>query len=236
MDIILNNLDLLKVFTIGLIKLDLSKTSAPKDQLVLKMMYHMYNVYQSSKCVMTNLLFPQSKQTCDMILLELEEEKDEEIIEFLLKLRSKIQNEPFDREVDAIDVAKKTFLEINQFCKEQMKKEDEIGGDLSFEDFIQCCFFEKEMILYHLINCNQREIYFQKKKLKPGSRKNIEMIYESLEKKCSRALYDKISKKKKLEPVLWQIRKRQGDDIIFACGDQRKKMDFILTLLQKIYL
>jgi len=243
MDIIFNNLDLMKIFTISLIKLDVDK------DLILKMMYHMYNVYQSNKCLITNLLFPRCKETCDAIIRELEEdEEDEEIIQFIYTLKNKIQNDTFDRDVDAVSVASKTFLEINQRCKVQQpmvnqpmvnqQTENQISREayLTQEEFNRCLDFEKEIILYKCMDHRQRDTYFHKKKLKPGVRKNIKQIYESLENKCSRELYDKITKKKHLQPVLWQIRKKHGDDIIFACGDQKSKMDFILSLIQKIYL
>jgi hypothetical protein len=232
MDIIFNNLDLLKIFTISLIKLNVNK------DLILKLMYHMYNVHQSNKCTITNLLFPKSKETCDEIIKELDEEEDKEIIEFMSILKSKIQNEIFDRNVDAVSVAIKTFTEINQHCKfyQQIGNQSWDETYLTHEQFNACCDFEKELILYKCMDHNQRDIYFHKKKLKPGVRKNMKQIYESLEIKCSKEIYDKITKKKSLQPVLWEIRKKHGDEIIYACGDQKSKMDFILSLIQKIYL
>jgi hypothetical protein len=232
MDIIFNNLDLMKIFTISLIKLNVDK------DLILKMMYHMYNVHQSNKCVITNLLFPKTKETCDEIIKELEDEDDQEIIQFISMLKNKINNEPFDRDVDAVSVATKTFVEINQHCKVHQQIGNHVSREthLTQEEFNGCLDFEKELILYKCMDHKQRDTYFHKKKLNPGVRKNVKQIYESLETKCSSELYDKITKKKSLQPVLWEIRKKHGDEIIYACGDQKSKMDFILSLIQKIYL
>jgi hypothetical protein len=230
----------MKIFTISLIKLDVDK------DLIIRLMYHMYNVHQSSKCVITNLLFPKSKETCDEILSELLEdqsiygsgETDQEILVFLSTLMNKIKNDPFDRDIDAVSVATKTFGEINEHCKVHQGFQDQglNGKDLSLEEFSRCQIFLKELVLYNCMDKDQRELYFHKKKIKLEFRKNIDKIYKSSNIKCSRELYNKITKKNKLKPVLWEIRRNHGDDIIFACGDQRKKMDFILFLLQKIYL
>lgn len=232
MDIIFNNLDLMKTFTISLIKLDVDK------DLIMKLMYHLYNVHQSNKCFITNLLFPKSKETCDEIINEVKGEDDKEVLDFLSKFRYRINNEIFNREIHAVSVATNTFVEINQHCKLLRELEDQRtrGVDLSQDEFDCCQKFMKELILYECMDRTKRDIYFHKKKIKIEFRKNMDKLYEELEMKCSREIYDKITKKKKFQPVLWEIRKNYGDDIIFACGDQRKKMDFILTLLQKIYL
>jgi hypothetical protein len=165
------------------------------------------------------------------------DETDDEIIQFLTIFKNKIQNESFDREVDAVYVAKKTFIEINEECRVYREIEDRKCNwiYLPQDEFNGCQNYVKELILYKCIDRDQRDIYFDKKKIKSKFRKSMDEIYESLEKKCSRELYDRITKKK-LEPVIWEIRKKHGDDIIFACGDQKKKMDFILSLLQKISL
>ena len=134
MDIIFNNLDLMKIFTISLIKLDVDK------DLILKMMYHMYNVHQSNKCMITNLLFPKSKETCDEIIRELEDEEDQEIIQFLSTLKNKIKNEPFERDIDAVSVASKTFVEINQHCKVHQQIGNQKETYLRQEEFNRCLF------------------------------------------------------------------------------------------------
>jgi hypothetical protein len=229
MDFLFNNLDLLKAFTVSLIKLDVDK------ELSLKMMYHIYNVHQSTKCNITNLLFPESKQTCDEIIAELEEEEDEQVTNFVAQLKHKFTSEPFDKDVDAVTVARKTFVEINQKCK-PFKEISYLSSHLSSDEFHILQNFEKEQILYKCMDSKQKEFYFHHKQIKPGFRRKLKHIYESLETKCPVDLYHQISKKKKYDPVIWIIRRKHGDEIIFACGDQRKKMDFILTLLQKIYL
>jgi hypothetical protein len=184
--------------------------------------------------MITNLLFPKSKETCDGIISELEEEGDKDVIDFLSKFRNKIKTEIFNPDIDAVFVATKTFVEINLYCK--MKVQESKGVELSQEEFCESQEFLKQLILYQCMDDRMRDIYFQKKKIKSEFRKNMDQLYDLSEKKCSRELYDKITKKKKFQPVLWEIRKNHGDDIIFACGDNKKKMDFILSLIQKIYL
>ena len=231
MDIIFNNYDLLKIFAIALIKLDIDK------EKVYRLMYHIYYTHQSNKCLFTNLLFPESKETCDEILSELENEKDPEINHFILNLKSQIQNQPFDRSTDAVQIAQKCIQEINEQCKkfkyDQFMK---AKSDFTENDFSKCQEFEKESILYRLLNSEQKIKYMNNKKLIPCYIKNISQIYSQLTTPCTQKLYNKVSKISKLEPLIWEIRRNHGDEIIFACGDSKTKMDMILRVLQKIYL
>ena len=227
MDLLFENLDLMKVLTISLIHL-------AQEQHALDLFYHVYFVHQSKKCTFTNLIFPQSKQTCDLIMAELISENDPVIVAFIEKLRHKIHTQPFDPNTDAIDVAKEIFLGINSSLKKLNREPSE--PFLSVEEFKSCCFFEKELILYRCLNHEQRNHFFHKKTIQSKFRKNMTEIYSELDKKCSMQLYDRISKRNKLEPILWKIRKHYGDDLILACGDQKKKMDLILFVIQKLYL
>ena len=225
MDIIFNNGDLLETFSIALIKLDIKK------DLIYDLMYHIYNVHQSNKCTLINLLFPKSKETCDELIFELSTHYNQDIVEFVANLKNKIKDEPFDRNIDAVAQARKIFAEINS----------QIIVDLSFTEldthqFKKCQEFEKELILYQCLPVTEREKYFQNKHIRPEFRKKINSLYRRTSFKCNIKLFEKITKKNKFEPVIWHMRRNCGDDIIFACGDQRKRMDIILNLIQKVYL
>ena len=234
MDIIFDNFALLKILAIGLFNLDISKTDGNKNELLLKLTYHIYNVHQSNKCFLSNILFPKSKQTCDELLLDLMEGEDKTSIVIVEQLLNKIYNEPFDRDIDAVDVAIKTFSQLNQYCKIQQQKEE--PEDLSQEKFNRCPDITKESILYKCINHTERQKYFHKKKIKEEYRQEMNKLFEDLEVKCPNNVFEKITKKKKFEPVIYQIKQKYGNELLLACRQQKDKMEFVLGLIQKLYL
>jgi hypothetical protein len=238
MDFIFGNLELLKVFAISLIHLDLEKTEANKEELIIGLFYHIYNVHQSNKCFVANFLCPNSKKIFDELLLNLMETDDELVIDITSKLLDKIYNELYDREIDAIDVACKIFVDLNKYAKIQQDLEDKERTNifLTTEEILEFSNLDKLSIIYKCINNQIRKTYFRKKKIREEYKSKINQIIIELEIKCPIPIYEKISKKKKYEPLIHQMRKKYADDFILALGNQKERMELILGFIQKLYL
>lgn len=239
MDLIFGSLEILKSFATSLIYLDLSKTDANQENLFIEFSYHLYNVHASNKCVFANFLFPNSKKMYDELLLQLMEIDDEKIVNVISKLLKKIYDEPYDSNLDATEFANKFFSEMNKFAKIQQTITDSQRNaeSLSKEELLRCSNMDKQSIINKYIENKQvRKTYFKKKKLRPEFLDKLNEIIEQLDIKCSWVIFDKVTKKKKYQPLIYDLMRKNGDEILKAFNHQKDKMNFCLMFIQKFYL
>jgi len=236
MDLVFGSLEILKSFFESLIYLDLSRTEANQLEILSNFCYHLYNVHKSNKCIFANFLFPNSKKMYDELLLQCMECDDEKIVDFVSKLLQKIDNEPYDSNLDATEISNKYFIELNKYATIQQQIEDSENKSeyLSTEDLLACSNIDKQSILYKCINKEVRRKYFKKKKLLPPHK--LDEIIKELDIKCSKEIFEKVTKKKKHKPLIYALLRKNGDTILKAFSFQKDKMNFCVMFIQKLYL
>jgi len=239
MDLVFGSLEILKSFATSLIYLDLSKTDANQEDLYINFAYHLYNVHASNKCVFANFLFPNSKKMYDELLLQLMEIDDEKIVNVTSKLLKKIYDEPYDSNLDATEFANKFFSEMNKFANIQQTLTDSQrkSENLTREELLRCSNLDKHAILNKCIENKQvRKTYFKKKKLRTEFVDKLDEIIDKLHINCSWVIFDKVNKKKKYQPLIYDLMRKNGDEILKAFHHQKDKMNFCLMFIQKFYL
>lgn len=218
-----------------------------KQDLLLKMFNYGYHL--SDKNILTRVFFPISRKNYLFIIGELLNDTEPEIVRYMKELvplltkpeklsAGEIITELKNLFNDYTLAIEKSNLDGEKLAEIQAK---EIYLKSSYEASINLSLQEKIDLLYDWSDVDQRNQYFDKKKLKEEyhSVDELEIIFDEARVRCAEKSFYKHYKKKKGKRhnniIFEKIKVKYESDLNKICKNDLNKINLIVATLQKIF-